>query len=175
MNEVRKILVPINFSEDSANGLKYAVSLAEETQAELLVLHVTQKREADSFLDLLAIMEGLPVLNRPAAIPVDRLLREKALDLYRFIEKVVKNPGRLTISRKVALGNKEEKILETANAERIDLVVLAVRKKFFFPHLMARGKLLRMISRFPCPVLLKLPFVEPWPRSGIIGPSAFAR
>jgi len=44
MNRVRKILVPVNFSEDSANGLKYAVSLAQETQAELVVLHVTQKK-----------------------------------------------------------------------------------------------------------------------------------
>lgn len=37
MNRVRKILVPVNFTEDSANGLKYAASLAEETQAELVV------------------------------------------------------------------------------------------------------------------------------------------
>jgi nucleotide-binding universal stress UspA family protein len=44
MNTVRKILVPIDFSEDSANGLKYAVSLAQKTQAELIVLHVTQKK-----------------------------------------------------------------------------------------------------------------------------------
>lgn len=60
MHEVQKILVPVNFSEDSANGLEYAVSLAEETQAELVVLHVAQKKEAESFLDLLAIMEGRP-------------------------------------------------------------------------------------------------------------------
>jgi hypothetical protein len=57
-----------------------------------VVLHVAQKKEAESFLDFLAVMEGFPVLNRPAAIPVDRLLREKALDLYRFIEKVVRTP-----------------------------------------------------------------------------------
>ena len=163
MNEVRKILVPINFSEDSANGLKYAVSLAEETRAEVVVLHVTQKREAEHFLDLLAVMEGAPALHRPAGIPVDRLLREKALDLYRFIEKVVRTSSRLTISRKVALGDKEDKILETVNAENIDLVVLAIRKKFFFPHRLTAGKLLKMVSRLPCPVLLKLPFFEPWP------------
>ena len=40
--------------------------------------------------------------------PVDRLLREKALDLYRFIEKVVRNPGQLRITRKVTLGNKAD-------------------------------------------------------------------
>jgi universal stress protein A len=175
MNEVRKILVPINFSEDSAKGLKYAVSLAQKTQAELVVLHVTQKEEADSFLDLLAVMEGAPMLNPPAAIPVDRLLREKALDLYNFIEKVVKNTGRLKIRRKVALGNKAETILAVVKEESIDLVVLAIRNKSFFPYLMARGKLLKMISRFPCPVLLRPPFGEPWPRSSIIGSSLLAR
>jgi nucleotide-binding universal stress UspA family protein len=173
MNAVRKILVPVDFSEDSANGLKYSVSLAQKTQAELIVLHVTQKKDADSFLDLLAVMEGAPMLNRPAGIPVDRLLREKALDLYHFIEKVVRNHGQVKIRRKVALGNKAEKILGVVKEERIDLVVLAIRKTSFF--LMARERLLRMISRFPCPVLLKPSFDEPWPTSGIIGPSIFAR
>ena len=113
MNTVRKILVPVDFSEDSANGLRYSVSLAQKTQAELIVLHVTQKSEADSFLDLLAVMEGAPMLNRPAGIPVDRLLREKALDLYHFIEKAVRNPGQVKIRRKVALGNEAEKILRS--------------------------------------------------------------
>ena len=158
MNKVRKILVPINFSEESANGLKYAVSLAEKTQAEVVVLHVTQKKEADSFSDLLAVMEESPVLNRPAAIPVDRLLREKALDLYRFVEKVVRNPGRLKIRRKIALGDKAKKIVRVAREERVDLVVLGTGTKS-----LARGKLLKMISRFPCPVLLQAPMGEPWP------------
>jgi nucleotide-binding universal stress UspA family protein len=164
VNTVQKILVPIDFSEDSANGLKYAFSLAQETQAELVVLHVTQKKEAESFLDLLAVMEGAPMLNRPAAIPVDRLLREKALDLYHFIEKVVRNPGRLKVRRKVVLGNKEEKILGVAKEENIDLVVLGIRKKSFFPYSMARTRLLKMISRFPCPVVLKPRFRESWPQ-----------
>ena len=175
MNTVRKILVPIDFSEDSADGLSYAVSLARKTQAEVVVLHVTQKQEADAFLDLLAVMEGAPMLNPPATIPVDRLLSEKALDLYRFIEKVVRNPGPLKIRRKVALGNEVEKILRVAEEENIDLVVLAVPQKSLFPYQMAGGKLLKMISRMPCPVLLKPAFEEPWPTSGILEPSIFAR
>jgi len=160
MNKVRRILVPVGFSEESANDLRYAVSLAEETQAELLVLHVTQKKDADSFLDLLAVMEGCPMLRSPANIPVDRLLREKALDLYHLIEKVVINPGRLTIRRKVVLGKPEETILRVAEEEDIDLVVLTVRKRFIFARLM----MLKMISRFPCPVVLKPSFREAWPQ-----------
>jgi nucleotide-binding universal stress UspA family protein len=164
MNTLRKILVPVDFSEDSANDLNYAVSLAQKAQAELLVLHVTQKKDADYFLDLLAVMEGAPALNRPAGIPVDRLLREKALDLYHFIEKVVTYPGRLTIRRKVVLGNPAETLLRVVENENIDLVVLAVRNKSILRYPMNRGKLLKMISRFPCPVVLKPPFREPWPQ-----------
>src|SRR5262245_29178618 len=106
MTALQKILVPVDFSEESANDLRYAVSLAQETQAELVVLHVTQKKDADNFLDLIAVMEGAPMVNRPARIPVDRLLSEKALDLYHFIEKIVTSPRPLTITRKVMLGNK---------------------------------------------------------------------
>jgi nucleotide-binding universal stress UspA family protein len=175
MNTARKILVPVNFSEDSADGLKYAVSLAQETESEIIVLHVAQKKDADSFLDLLTVMEGYPMPNRPAGIPIDRLLREKALDLYYFVQKVVRNPGRLKIRRKVALGNKAETILRVIKDESVDLVVLAVRNKSFFPYLLARGKLMKMISRFPCPVLLKPPSGEPWAASGIIRPWIFAR
>ena len=154
MNTVRKILVPIDFSEESASGLNYAVSLAQKTQSELIALHVTQKKQADNFLELLAVLEGYPLLNPPAAIPVDRLLQEKALDLYNFIEKVVGNPGNLQISRKVTMGNKTEQILGVVNEERIDIVVLGVRKTSFSSYLMARWKLLTAISQFPCPVLL---------------------
>jgi universal stress protein A len=155
VNRVRKILVPVNFSDDSANGLKYAASLAEETQAELVVLHVTQKEEARSILNFLAMMEGLPMLNTPTAIPVDRLVRERALDLYRFIEKVVRNPGKVKIRRRIALGPEEEKILGVAQEENIDLVVLSGQNESFFSNLMARSKFLKIISRLSCPVLLK--------------------
>ena len=175
MNTVRKILVPIDFSEESANGLNYAVSLAQKTQAELIVLHVTQKKQADCFLDLLAVMEGYPMLNPPVGIPIDRLLREKALDLYNFIEKVVRNRGLVKITRKVTLGNQAERILGVVKEEGVDLLVLAIRKTLFSPYPLARGKLLRMISRFPCPVLLKPSPDEPWPTSGVMGSSIFAR
>ncbi|HVO96001.1 MAG TPA: universal stress protein, partial [Terriglobales bacterium] len=175
MNAVQKILVPVDFSEDSANGLRYAVSLAQKTQAELVVLHVTQKEEADGFLDLLAMMEGAPTLNPPAGIPVDQLLHEKALDLYHFVEKVVRNPGPLKIRRRVALGSKTEKIPGVAKEENIDLVVLAVQKQSFLPYLMARGTLLKVISKMPCPVLLAPFFDVSWPRFGMIGSSLLAR
>jgi nucleotide-binding universal stress UspA family protein len=40
MREVEKILVPIDFSKESAKALRYALSLATDTTAELVALYV---------------------------------------------------------------------------------------------------------------------------------------
>jgi nucleotide-binding universal stress UspA family protein len=68
------------------------------------------------------------------------------------------------IRRTVVLGNKAETILRVIEEANIDLVVLTVRNKSILPYLMNRGKVLKMISRFPCPVVLKPPFRAPWPQ-----------
>ncbi|HEX7229511.1 MAG TPA: universal stress protein [Candidatus Binatia bacterium] len=174
MSTGRKILVPVDFSEDSANGLKFAVAVAQKTDAEVVVLHVAQKEEADSFLNVVAAMEGAPMLNESASIPVDELLGEKALDLYNFIEKVIRNPCRVKISRRVAFGIRAEKILETVNKELIGLVVLSFRKQPLFRYLLARARFLRVIMRMPCPVLLTPPFDDERPRFTMARFSLFA-
>ena len=164
MDTVAKILVPVDFSNDSAEALKSAVALAQKTQAEVTVMHVAKKAEADAFLSFVAVMEGFPMLDLPAGIPLDRLLRERALDLYHFIDRVVRDPGQLKIRRQVALGNQAERIFGVIEEERIDLVVLARKRTSMFSYLTAQGKLLRMLSRCPCPVLLT-PFADiVWPK-----------
>ncbi len=48
-NEIKKILVPVDFSEHSVDALKYAASLAQEAKAELVALHVfNDKQEGES-------------------------------------------------------------------------------------------------------------------------------
>ena len=175
MNMVSKILVPVDFSKNAANGLRFAVSLAQKTQAELVVLHVTQGEEAGGFLDLLGAMEGAPAVNPPARVPAHRLLQERSLDLYNFVARVVRNPGRLRIKRNVALGNKIERILGAAHEENADLVVLAAQKQSFFASLIARAKLLKLIARMPCAVLIPPSSAESWPRLGTMVSSIFAR
>lgn len=163
MNSVQKILVPVDFSERSANGLKYAASLAQEMRAEIIVLHVFNKKETYSFLDSLATFEGWPIPpNGSIHVPIDVWFKEKTLDLYNFVQKAVGNSGTLRIRRMVAMGNPVKEILEAAKEERIDLIVLALQRKSLFSYLMARGTLLKFIWRVPCPVLLTPPVSKDW-------------
>ena len=86
------------------------------------------------------------MLNHRRSIPIDRCC-VKALDLYRFIEKVVRRREPGEDPRKIALGDNAEEILGIAEEENIDLVV-APFVKIVFP-LMAGGKLLKMICFLP--------------------------
>ena len=104
MQKVKKILVPVDFSEAAASRLKYASVLAREMSAEVFVLYVLDQSERNRFLETLAVFEGWPIPPmRP--VPVDICLREKSLDLYNFIQTVIPNPGSLRINKRVRVGS----------------------------------------------------------------------
>lgn len=164
MSTVKKILVPVDFSERSANGLRYAASLAKETKAEIIVLHVSDKNQRDSFQESLAAFEGWPVRpNSLSLIPIDRWLREKTLDLYNFVQETVGKPGLTRIKRIVEMGRPAKEIVQVAKRERVDLIVLSIERKSLASYLMVRAVFLKLSRKFPCPVLLTPPATEEWP------------
>jgi nucleotide-binding universal stress UspA family protein len=155
MEKGRKFLVPVDFSEASASGLKYAVSLAQETQAELLVLHVAENPDTQAYWHMLAIMEGYPPHKEAASNTGDHLLRARTLDLANFVQQVVRPRRPVKIRKRVELGNKRKEIARVAKEEKVDLVVFSVPKPSLFSYLMEQGKLLKMIWHLPCPMLLR--------------------
>jgi len=155
MDKGRKYLVPVDFSEDSARGLKYALSLAQATQAELVVLHVEEKPEMQDYWHMLAIMEGYPIDNAPAGNISDRMRRALALDLANFVQQAVRPSGAVRITKRVELGSKRKEIARVAKEEKVDLVVFSIPKPSLFSYLVEQGKLLKMIWQLPCPMLLR--------------------
>jgi nucleotide-binding universal stress UspA family protein len=153
MRKIEKILVPIDFSENSANRLRYAAALAREMNAEVFVLYVFDKNERNRFLETLAVFEGWPMPpHRP--VPMDICLREKSLDLYNFIHTVIPYPGALRINKRVRMGTPDKEILATAKAERIDVIIVEAPKNRFLSYLFPRGALLKFPWKVPYPVLL---------------------
>jgi nucleotide-binding universal stress UspA family protein len=158
MYTISKILVPVDFSERSANALKYAASLAARNGAEITALHVMSKEEDDSLQRVLTVFEGWPVPSVAVSrLPLDRQLRERTLDLYNFIEKVLGHRFSSTIGREVRIGDPVKEIARVARKKRIDLVIVENPKKSLFSYLRAQGSLLRLTLRLPCAVLLAPP------------------
>jgi nucleotide-binding universal stress UspA family protein len=161
MRKLNKILVPIDFSEESARALRYALSLARETRSELVALHVIEKPDdSDFFMSSVALLEGSPFpVNEFSPTPVDILLQERALDLWNFIGRTVEASNQVKIIKRIKMGSLLKAMTATIQEEDIDLVVLELRKRSF-PNLGAL-KLIKLIRALPCPVLLGPPVVHP--------------
>jgi hypothetical protein len=76
MRHVQKILVPLDLTKNSLIGLNFAVTLAEESAANLLALHVANEYQAWQMLDETGFAS-----DRIYRWEVDRVIRESMLDL----------------------------------------------------------------------------------------------
>ena len=164
---LRKLLVPIDFSLESEKALRYASSLAEQIKGELIALHVIDElNEHDGLLPLIMPPEGWPFFGaEPPARPIDILLRERTLDLWNFIDRIVPDPATIKLRKIVRLGTLRKEIIAVAREEAIDLIVLELHNRFLFSNL-ANRKLLKMIDKLPFPVLLAPPVSNQKPKSG---------
>ena len=167
MPNLKKLLVPIDFSLESEKALRYASSLAEQIKGELIALHVIDElNEHDGLLPLIMPPEGWPFFGaEPPARPIDILLRERTLDLWNFINRIVPDPATIKLRKIVRLGTLRKEIIAVAREEAIDLIVLELHNRFLFSNL-ANRKLLKMIDKLPFPVLLAPPVSDQKPKSG---------
>jgi len=158
MHKVRKILVPVDFSPECGQALRDAYSLARETGAQLIALHVIDERaERDILLSHIAPVEGLPFfLNGSAFVALDVMRRERTLDLWNFIERQAEPMSQDRIMKVVRIGNLSREINNFLRDEAVDLLVLKLRRKRLFPDLTTL-RLLKMAGRLSCPVLLDPP------------------
>jgi nucleotide-binding universal stress UspA family protein len=136
--QFQHIVFATDFSENSLAALPYAVSLAEEDQAQLALLHVVEQ---------------------PAAGIAD--LEEVKASLMRRLKELVPPEAELWCHAECLLGfgrqfaPPAERILEIAGDQAADLIVLGVRpvhgKLGFVTHLASTTA--RILTQSACPVL----------------------
>jgi nucleotide-binding universal stress UspA family protein len=158
MQKVRKILVPIDFSEESGRALRDAAALGRETGAQVVALHVIdEKAERDRLLSGIAPVDGLPfLLDSDATVPVDVMLRERTLDLWNFVAQYAGRMQQERVRKVVRMGKLTREIATLVRDEAVDLLVLNQRQRRLFPDLMTL-KLVALAGRLSCPVLLDPP------------------
>ncbi len=142
MGKYDKILLPTDYSDTSKKAIPWAVSLAENHDAELILFH--------------AIEENIPPQYYAAGITsifeLDRELKKrasKALDI--FMEEI---KGKKLKTKKVVVeGKSDEEIVKYAKENNIDLVVLASHGHSGIERVLLGSTTERVIRKAPCPVL----------------------
>lgn len=138
----KTILCALEFSDASLRALEYALSLAQEANARLILLHVIE--------DVLSDVQ-VKALGNPNLVEYYRRLEQ---DAAARLEAVVPDEAR-NWSRpeaRVLQGRAYREILKTVSAERVDLVVMGVQGKST-RTLMFGSTTHRVIREAGCPVL----------------------
>jgi len=142
MIELKRILVPTDFSEPSAAAVKYAKAFAEAFGASLHVLHVLE----DPFI-------FAPTSEGYAAPP----------EFYADMEKnardrlgtVLSDADLKKLKTQLALkkGSPFVEIVRYAKSEDIDLIVMGTHGRGPIAHMLMGSVAERVVRKAPCPVL----------------------
>jgi nucleotide-binding universal stress UspA family protein len=139
--DLRKILVAQDFSLDSELALRMAVSLAQEYQAELHLMHVLPVTFAPVTVELPLGIES--DFQRAA-----RLLRQSVPDeVYLWCE----------VFQAVETGQPYRQILTYAEEKEIDLICMGVHGAGFAMRALFGSNTDRVLRQAPCPVLIARP------------------
>ena len=140
--EVKNILVPVDFSTYSAEALKYAVAVGETFSSRLHLLYVVEEPVYPAFYasgvsSILEIMSNLPSRAKRA---MTRFLKDNA-------------PTELKVVKEVREGKPESEILDYAEEKNIDLIVMATHGLSGLDRFILGSTTERVIRKAVCPVL----------------------
>jgi nucleotide-binding universal stress UspA family protein len=138
----RRILCPVDFSESSLRALKYAISLAQEADGQLTVLHVV----AHEF-------EYTPGIEY-AGITVGDFLKEREDALQRQLQEVVAGaPEFCRAESLMTHGKPWREVLRVAEEKRSDLIVMGVQGRGAADLLFFGSTTQHVVREASCPVL----------------------
>jgi len=140
---VKRILVPVDFSEHSKDALQYAADLGRHFHAELLLVYVVESVGYPADL-------GYGQVNI-SAIEKDLSDRAKG-ELERLATKYA--AGNLRITGHVHTGRPFVEIIRAAKEFEADMIVIATHGHTGVEHMLFGSTAEKVVRKAPCPVLV---------------------
>ena len=140
--EIKKILVPIDFSDYSKNSLKYAANFADQFNSEITLIYVVE-----------------PVIYPPdfsmGQIAIPSVNAEWDLKAKEELEKLGKQeiPAGTKVSIRIKTGKPFIEIIDTAAEENVDLIIIATHGHSGVEHILFGSTAEKVVRKAPCPVL----------------------
>jgi nucleotide-binding universal stress UspA family protein len=140
--EIKKILVPIDFSDYSKSSLKYAANFSNKFNAEITLIYVVE-----------------PVIYPPdfsmGQIAIPSVNAEWDLKAKEELDKLGKQeiPESVKVSTIIKTGKPFLEIIDTAAEENIDLIIIATHGHSGVEHILFGSTAEKVVRKAPCPVL----------------------
>jgi universal stress protein A len=147
IQNVKKILAPIDFSELSMEAMRGAMELAKDVGAELHLMHVVQPHHHFIPLPLATNAEESRELVREAA------MMEQAEEELNRIKKDEFGDSKKVVTF-ATVGHPVQKLVDYAKQNEIDLIMLATHGRSGAEHFVS-GSVTEKLARYaPCSVLV---------------------
>jgi universal stress protein A len=139
---LKRILLPVDFSESSRKAMHYAISFARQFNAEVLLLHVIE-----------AALPPPPQTVAFDSIALNASLREEAArHLSRWRKEIVSQASVKAVVRDGP--NAYHEIVSAASENNVDLIILGTHGRTGVAHWFIGSTAERVVRHAPCPVLV---------------------
>ena len=142
MIQIKKILVPTDFSESAKHAQGYGVSFAREYEAELILVHVVETLTVGYASDLFPV---------PMAEVFDEISGYAKTEIAKLAAEI-REKG-IPVREMVVQGKPSAEIVRIAKEEGIDIIVLGTHGKGMLDQALFGSTAERVIRKAPCPVL----------------------
>lgn len=145
----KRVLIPVDFSENSKEGFHLGLKWASDLQSEIYLLHVVGLQDLYSYKDLFI----------PVEPSIEEALKMEAQEKLKDWAKEIKTP----FHQEVRIGNSFLEIEAAIQNQNIDLVVLATHGRTGLKHFLMGSIAEQVVRHSPCSVLTIRPaaFVQP--------------
>lgn len=146
MHKIEKILVPIDFSENSRVALEYAIFEATHHRAAIDIMHVyfsPRHLSPEMLLDLPQDVKKAMAAH----------LRKKAEEAMTVFLGALNIPEELELKQRLEIGRPMRTIVAIAKRDGHDLIVMGTRGQNRLKNLFLGSVAERVVSRAPCPVV----------------------
>jgi nucleotide-binding universal stress UspA family protein len=142
MIAIRRIIVPIDFSEYSKKALRYAVEFARSFRAEIVLVYVVEPivTPADFSVGQMAVPGMESDFAQRGAEQLDKLLDTVVADAVAA-RAVVRH------------GKPFVEIIRLAREEQADLIIIATHGHTGIEHALFGSTAEKVVRKAPCPVL----------------------
>ncbi len=133
--KAKKVLFPTDFSTSSDAGLAQATSLARDSGATLLIVHVEE-----------------PPINYGAGEMYYGVPEPDTDALRQMLDAVVPTAPDVPFEHRLAIGDPASEIVRIAEEEHVDLIVMGTHGRTGLRRLLMGSIAEAVVRRAPCPV-----------------------
>ena len=144
MIQLKRVLLPTDFSESARHAFTYAVSFARESGGELYLLHVIE-----------VLPMGYAGELFPAAMTqvVDEISGYAREELQKLADEALRR-GCPTVHQRTARGKPSAEIARFAREESVDMIVLGTHGHGVLNRALFGSTADGLMRKAPCPVLV---------------------